>query len=77
MPAASTIKSEEREFAVDSGASVHVVSKRERPYLCRIGNHEDIEESDDSDDDQRRDANRRRSHGICQRIGLFRQTYAS
>ena len=29
MPAASTIKPEEREFAVDSGASMHVVSKRD------------------------------------------------
>ena len=29
VPAASTIKPEEREFVVDSGASVHVVSKRD------------------------------------------------
>ena len=29
MRAASTIKPEEREFVVDSGASVHMVSKRD------------------------------------------------
>ena len=29
MLAASTIKSEEREFVVDSGASMHMVSKRD------------------------------------------------
>ena len=29
MPAVSTIKPEEREFVVDSGSSVHVVSKRD------------------------------------------------
>ena len=29
MPAASTIKPKEREFVVDSGASMHVVSKRD------------------------------------------------
>ena len=29
MPAASTIKSEEREFVVDSGASMHMVSRRD------------------------------------------------
>ena len=29
MPAASTIKSEEREFVVDSGASMHMTSKRD------------------------------------------------
>ena len=29
MPAASTIKPEEREFVVDSGASMHMVSKKD------------------------------------------------
>ena len=29
MPVASAIKPEEREFVVDSGASVHMVSKRD------------------------------------------------
>ena len=29
MPAASTINNEEREFVVDSGASMHMVSKKD------------------------------------------------
>ena len=29
MPAASTMKPEDREFVVDSGASIHVVSKKD------------------------------------------------
>ena len=29
LPAASTIKPEEREFVVDSGASMHMVSKKD------------------------------------------------
>ena len=35
--------------------------------------HEDFEESDDGDDRQRRGANQRRSHGICQKVGLIRE----
>ena len=35
----SAMKLEEREFVVDSGASVHIVS-REKPQLCRIGKPE-------------------------------------
>ena len=57
MPAASTIKSEEREFVVDSEASMHMVSKRDFNSAELIGDHEDIEESDDGDDGQRRGAN--------------------
>ena len=30
MPAASTIKPEEREFVVDSGASMHMVSRKDQ-----------------------------------------------
>ena len=36
-----------------------------KTQLCRIGDHEDIEESDDGDDGQWRGANQTRSHGIC------------
>ena len=39
--------------------------------------HEDIEESDAGGDGQRRGANKRRSNGIFQTIGLIRQSYAS
>ena len=41
------------------------------------GDHEDINESDDGDDGQRRSANKRRSNGVCQRIGPIRDSYAS
>ena len=49
----------------------------ERLWICWVGDHEDIEESDDGDDGQRRGANQRRSHGKCQRIGLIRDSDAS
>ena len=42
-----------------------------------IGDHEDFEESDDSNDSQRRGANKRRSDSICQTIGLLRDSDAS
>ena len=76
MPAASTIKPEEREFVVDSGASMFMVSKRDL-HPAELGDHEDMEESDDGDDGQRRGANKRRGHGTCQRIGLIRDSDAS
>ena len=42
-----------------------------------VGDHEDIEKSDDGDDGQRRGANRRRSERKCQTIGPIRDIYAS
>ena len=51
--------------------------QQERPWLCRIGDHEDIVESGDGDDGQRRGANKRRIHGICQGIGFIRDSNAS
>ena len=56
MPAASTIKPEEREFVVDSGASMDMVSKRDS-NSAELETREDIEESDDSGDGQRQGAN--------------------
>ena len=44
LQAASTKEPEEREFVVDSGASVHMVSKRDL-NSAEFGDHEDIEES--------------------------------
>ena len=64
---------EEREFVVDSGASVHMVSKND----LHFAEHEEIEEFEDGDDGQRRGAKQRRSDGICQRIGLVCDGYAS
>ena len=43
LPAPSAIKSEEREFVVDSGASMHMISKKD----LKFGNRDDIEKSDD------------------------------
>ena len=76
MPVTSIKEPEEREFVVDSGASVHL-GQQARPQLCCVGDHEDIKKSDDGDDGQRRGANKRRSDCICQRIGLIRYGYAS
>ena len=58
-------------FVVGFGACMHVVSKKYRNSAELDGDHEDIEESNDGDDGQRRGANQRRSDGICQRIALM------
>ena len=42
-----------------------------------LSDHEDVEDFYDGDDGQRRGANKRRSHGICQRIGFIRDGDAS
>ena len=38
----------------------YAYGQKERTQLCRIGDHEDVEESYDGDDGQRRGANKRR-----------------
>ena len=76
LPAASTKEPEEREFVVDSGASVHVVSKRDLDS-AELETMRTSKKSDDGDDGQRRGANKRRSHGLCQRIGFIRDSDAS
>ena len=63
---------EEREFVVDSGASAHMVNKKDletmrtsrSPTTVMTANGEVL-------------TNQRRSDGICQRIGLIRQSDAS
>ena len=75
LPGASTINSEEREFVVDSGTSMH--GQQERLEESRIGNREDIEKSNDGGDGQRRGANKRRGNGIRPRIGFIRDSDAS
>ena len=67
-------KGTERERVCGGFRSWYAHCQQERPQLCRVGDHEDIETSDDG---QRRGANKWRSHGICQRIGLIRDGYAS
>ena len=72
--AASTKEPEEREFAVDSGASMHMVSKTD----LSTAELETMRSSrSPTDDGQRRGANKKRSHGICQRNGLVRDGHAS
>ena len=76
LPAASSEEPEEREFVVDSGACMYMVSKKDV-------NSDELETVRTSrspttvNDGQRRGANKRRSHGMCQRIGLIRDSYAS
>ena len=75
LPAASTKEPEEREFVVDSGASMHIVRKKDfnsseletmrtsrSPTTVMTANGE---------------VQTRRSDGICQRFGLIRHGYAS
>ena len=59
----------------ESGASVHMVSKRD--FNSAELETMSIEKSDDGDDGQRRGANKRRNHGTCQRIELIRDGDAS
>ena len=68
LPAASTKEPEEREFVVDSGASMHIVRKKDL-------NSAELETM--SDDGQRRGANKGRSDRKCETIGLICQSYAS
>ena len=63
MPAACTNKSGGKRVC-GRFRSKFAYGQQERPQLCRVGDHEDIEESDDGDDGQRRAANKRRSHGF-------------
>ena len=55
---------------------MHMFSKRDQ-NSAELGDHEDIEESDDGDDGQRRGANKRKCNGTCQRPGLIRDSDAS
>ena len=67
LPAASTKEPEER----DSGASMHMVSKKDL-NSAELETMKDIEKSDDGDNGQRQGANKKRGHGTCQRIGHIR-----
>ena len=65
-----------REFVVCSGASMHMVSKKDL-NSAELETVTVSKKSDDGDDGQRRGAKKRRSHGLCQRLGLTRDSYAS
>ena len=51
------MREREREFVVDSGASMHMVSEKDRNSAELDGDHEDTKWSDDGNDGERRDAN--------------------
>ena len=76
LQAASTIKPKEREFVVDSGASMHMVSRRDlnkaEKETVRISKN-----TDNGRDSQRRSANERRGNGKRARIGVIRDDDAS
>ena len=76
LPVAETNEPEEREFVVDSRASMHMVSKRDH-NSAELETMRISKKSDDGDNGQRRGANKRRGNGICQRIGLIRDSDAS
>ena len=68
LPAASTKEAEER----GRFRSEYAYGQQARPSLCWVGDHEDIEESDDVDGrPTARWQTREEATGICQRIGLF------
>ena len=70
--APSTTKPEEREFVVDSGASMHMVSRKEL-NSAELANREDLKESDDGGNSQ---ASKRRGNTVCQRSGYIRDSNA-
>ena len=76
MPAASTMNSEESEFVLDSGATMHMVRKKDL-------NSAELETvrafflSDDGRNSQRRGPNKRRGNSVCQRSGFNRGSNAS
>ena len=72
----STIKLEEREFVVDSGASMPVVSRKDlNPAV--LDTVKVSKKTDDGCYSQRRNANKRRCDSVCQRIGFLRDRKAS
>ena len=77
LPAPSVIKPEEREFVVDSGASMHMLNRKdlnsaelETVSVCK-------NPTDDGCHSQLRGANKRRGNSVCQRIGIIRDINAS
>ena len=72
FPAPSAIKPEEREFVVDSGPSMHMMSWKGRNSAELVS-----KKSDDGCCRQRRSANKRKSDRVCQKIGFIRDNKAS
>ena len=70
---ASNLKLEEREFVVDSGASMHMISKKGLEF-CWNGYLDEIVQSYDSHNRQWRSADAWGGNGVCQRIGYISLT---
>ena len=76
MPAASTINPEEREFVVDSGASMHTVSKKDLDK-AELATVRTSKNSHDGGASQRRGVGKRRGNGTRPRFGFIRDGNAS
>ena len=73
LPAPSVIKPEEREFVVDSGASMHMLSRKD----LNSAELETVRVSKSPTTvcgSQWRSVNKRRSDSVCQRIGFIRDS---
>ena len=75
-PAASTQEPEEREVVVDSRTSMHMVSEKDL-HSAELDTMRTSRSPTDADDAQRRGANKKRSHGKCQRIGITSDSHVS
>ena len=71
----STKEPEEREFVVDSGASMHMVSKRD--LNCAELETMRTSRSPTTVMTANGEVQTRGSNGVCQRIGLIRDSHAS
>ena len=70
LPAPSALEPEEKEFVVDSGAAMHMISKKGFEFRW-IGNRDDIKKSDDGFYSQWWSADEWRGFCLCQRIGYI------
>ena len=73
LPAASTIKPEEREFVVDSGASMHLVSRKDLTS-ADLETGRISKKSDDAGSTLQRGANKRRGNSVCLGVGFLRDS---
>ena len=75
LPAPSVIKPEEGEFVVDSGASLHMLSRNDLNSVELEA--ASLQKSDDGCKCQRRSANKRIGDSVCQGTGFIRDSDAS
>ena len=73
LPASSSTKPEEGKFVVDSGVSMHMLS-RERPELSWTGDRQNIQKPSNGFYSQWWSANKRGSNSARQRFGFIRDS---